>query len=75
MTNRFFPIQINESFFLAYCKLFKNENYEKIYSILKVLEYYNKIINKKNKIQIEQEIIKDYHDTGIFLIENKIIIQ
>ena len=69
--NSFFPIQIDESFFLTYCKLFKNENYEKIYSIYKVLEYYNKIINKKNKIQIEQEIIKDYHDTGIFLIENK----
>ena len=64
-----FPIQFDKIFFFKYCELYKNNDYKKIYSLYKFLELYNK--RQKIKIKIEENIIKYYHETGIYLIKQK----
>ena len=64
-----FPIQFDKNFFFEYCEFYKNKDYKKIYSIYKFLELYNK--RQKIEIKIEEDIIKYYHETGIYLIKQK----
>ena len=69
----FIPIKFDENFYFAYCKLFQNENYKKIYSIYEVLQFHNKSVGKKFRINIEQDILQYYHNTGIYLIQKKLL--
>ena len=38
----FLPIKFDENFFLKYCELFNNEDYKKIESTYKIVEFHNK---------------------------------
>ena len=67
----FLPISFNEDFYLEYCNLFKNENYKKIKAMYTLLRFHNKMVKREYRIQIGEQIIDYYHETGIFLIEQK----
>ena len=67
----FLPIKLDENFFLRYCELFNNEDYKKIESIYRIVEFHNKNVRKNSRIKIEDKIIEYYHNTGIHLIEKK----
>ena len=67
----FLPIKFDENFFLTYCNLFNYEDYKKIESIYKLVQFHNKNVRKNYKIKIEEKIINYYHTTGINLIEKK----
>ena len=63
------PIRFDKNFFFKYCELYKNSDYKKIKSLYEFLDLYNK--RQKIKIKIEEDIIKCYHETGIYLIKQK----
>ena len=65
------PIYFGKEFYLEYCKLFLNENFENIELIHGMLKSYNIHVTDKYKIKIDNEINNYYHDTGIHLIINK----
>ena len=67
----FLPITFNDDFYLKYCKLFKNKNYQKIKAMQTLLRFHNKMVKMEYRIQIEKELIDYYHETGMFLIEQK----
>ena len=69
----FIPIKFDGNFFISYCKLFQNENYKKIDDIYKILQFHNKNVKRNYRIQVEEEILQYYHNTGIYLIEQKVL--
>ena len=69
-----FIVRINADFFLQYCKLFLNVDYEKIDIIHAMLNRYNSNINKQYRIKIDDQIDNYYHDTGMYLISNQKLI-
>ena len=73
LLERYLPINFDKNFYITYCKLFKNENYKKIYAIYEILGIQNKRVRREYKIKIENEIIQYYHDTGIYLIQQKVL--
>ena len=74
LSERILPIKINKDFFIEYCNLFLNEDYEKIEKVHSLLKNYNSRVNDKFKIKIDDEIDKYYHNTGMHLIRNKKLI-
>ena len=68
------PVVLNKDFFIEYCKLFVNKDLEKINILIQILELYNKNLDDKFKIKIEEELNKYYFKTGIYLINTQSII-
>ncbi len=71
---RIIPVYCSQNFYLEYCKLFLNEDFEKIKIVQSMLKYFNNKVSDKDKIKIDKEINKYYHDTGMFLITKKKLI-
>ena len=71
---RYLPIHFGKEFYIEYCKIFLNENLENIEIIHSMLRNYNIHISEKFRIKIDKEIDQYYHDTGIYLIKNKKLI-
>jgi hypothetical protein len=69
---RLLPVFFNKDFYFEYCKLYLNEDYQKIEIVHSMLECYNKFV--KSKMQIDNDLDKYYHDTGMFLMANKKLI-
>ena len=65
------PIHFKKDFFMEYCKTFMNEDLNKIKIIQELLSTYNKTVSGKSKLHIHEEINEYYHETGMFLINNK----
>ena len=62
-------IKFSEDFFYKYCELYKNNDYKKINALYKFFQLHKNI--NKNIKTIEDDIIKCYHETGLYLIEQK----
>ena len=66
----FLPVRLKEEFFIQYCKLFLNENINKINIIIKILKKYNTNLKENSKVNVESELYSYYYDTAIYLINN-----
>ena len=60
-------IAIKENFYIEYCKLFLNEDLNKLKIIINIFEETYKRLNKK---KLEEQLNKYYLETGIYLINN-----
>ena len=74
LKERNMPIYMGKEFYIEYCKLFLNDDLEKIEKIHLMLMNYNKHVQEKSRIKIDKEIDQYYHDTGMYLINNKKLI-
>ena len=74
LSERNLPIYFGKEFYIEYCKTFLNEDFDKIEKVRSMLKNYNIHVSDKFKIKIEKEIDQYYHDTGIFLINKKKLI-
>jgi hypothetical protein len=62
---------LKKEFYVEYCKLFLNEDLNKIKLIIDILKLYNKDLKPNFKLKIESELNSYYSQTGNYLIDNQ----
>ena len=65
------PVAIKKDFFIEYCKLFVDEDINKIKIFKEILDNYNKNLKDNFKIKIESELNNYYYRSGVHLINNR----
>ena len=74
LQEKYMPIYIGKEFYIQYSKLFLYEDFEKIEIIHKMLNNFNNHVTDKFRIEIDEELNKYYHDTGMHLINKQKLI-